>query len=71
VREQLRSELESEERVAALTSGPAQPSDVQGDLSAAQLASLSDEAKQAEYHRQYLLQMQRRSCPACGDSPMF
>jgi hypothetical protein len=38
------------------------------DLSAAQLLELQDEAKQTEYRRQFLLQMQHRSCPGCGDS---
>lgn len=41
---------------------------VPDDLSAAQLAELEDEGKQAEYRRQYLLQLaQRRGCPGCGD----
>lgn len=41
---------------------------VPDDLSAAQLAELQDEGKQAEYLRLYLLQLaQRRGCPGCGD----
>jgi len=37
------------------------------DLSAAQLAELGDEARQAEYQRQFELQMRRRYCPGCGE----
>lgn len=38
------------------------------DLSAAQLLELQDDAKQTEYRRLYLLQLeQRRGCPGCGD----
>ena len=37
------------------------------DLTAAQLAELTDQAKQAEYRRQFQLQMDRRGCPGCGD----
>lgn len=38
------------------------------DLSAAQVLELQDDAKQTEYRRLYLLQLeQRRGCPGCGD----
>lgn len=38
------------------------------DLTTAQLAELADEGKQAEYRRQFLLQVERRrGCPGCGD----
>jgi hypothetical protein len=51
---------------AALTSLE-QPVDPAPDLATAQLTELDDEARQAEYRRQFLIQMQRRSCPGCGD----
>jgi len=38
------------------------------ELTTAQLADLTDESKQAEYRKQYLLQLaQRRGCIGCGD----
>lgn len=46
---------------------PPTPSTECADLSAAQLADLADEAKQAEFQRQFELQMQRRHCPGCGE----
>ena len=37
------------------------------DLSAAQLAELTDEATQTEYRRQHRLQMDSRRIPGCGE----
>lgn len=59
-----------EEPETAPAPTPAAATDANGptDLSAAQLVELQDEWKQAEYRRQYLLQLeQRRGCPGCGD----
>ena len=59
-----------EEQETAPAPTPAAATDTNGpaDLSAAQLVELQDEGKQAEYRRQYLLQLeQRRGCPGCGD----
>lgn len=41
--------------------------EVPQDLTAAELAELQDQAKQAEYRRQFQLQMDRRGCPGCGE----
>lgn len=37
------------------------------ELTPEQQAALADEAKQAEYRRQFEIQQRRRSCPECGD----
>lgn len=62
----LRQELESEGPHVPLSCGPSETPSSGPDLTAAQLAELSDEAKQAEYRRQFELQMSRRECPECG-----
>ena len=46
---------------------PAEAAGSTPELSAAQLAELNDEARQAEYQRQFRLQIQRRGCAGCGE----
>jgi hypothetical protein len=63
-----RSSARAEESPSGTSQSPLPASSTEcADLSAAQLAELTDEAKQAEYQRQFELQMRRRHCPGCGE----
>lgn len=52
---------------SASSISPEVSADGSQDLSAAQLGELKDEATQTEYRRQYLLQLDRRRIPGCGE----
>jgi hypothetical protein len=39
----------------------------QESLAEAQLADLTDAAKQESYRQEYLRQLRQRACPGCGD----
>ena len=43
------------------------PNDVTDELTDKQRAELEDDPLQAKYQAAYELQMQRQSCPGCGD----
>lgn len=58
---------EAQQRPVVPEAEPATAAGSPPELSAAQLAELSDDARQAEYQRQFRLQMQRRGCTGCGD----
>jgi hypothetical protein len=52
---------------SAASLSPEVSADGSQDLSATQLGELMDEATQTEYRRQYLLQLDRRRIPGCGE----
>jgi len=66
----LGTQQEPRERQPSTAAPEAKPAEAAGspsELSAAQLAELNDEARQAEYQRQFRLQIQRRGCAGCGE----
>jgi len=54
-------------RLDTVSPEPTSGEDKAADLTSEQLQILNNEATQAEYRRQFQLQMKRRECPGCGE----